>query len=160
MCHSCCCKAQDCSFDIPCSPQQSVARPNEKGWRAGRGPMKRATTGAKHTVSRPLFYNEQRVRTFAIGNPERHVRKASHRGSKQQWRSPDEITLVVTVSKHNQLFTRFTSIIRGHSPRSLHRDHSINACSRHIHILLFFAHIPFVANHKINATPSERLQHY
>ena len=39
-------------------------------------------------------------------------------------------------------------------------DHSINACSRHIHILLFFAHIPFVANHKINATPSERLQHY
>ena len=44
-----------------------------------------------------------------------------------------EITLVVTVSKHDQLFTRFTSIIRCHSPRSLHRDHSIIACSRHIH---------------------------
>jgi len=33
----------------------------------------------------------------AIGNPERHVRKASHRGSKQQWRSPDEITLLLLV---------------------------------------------------------------
>ena len=44
-----------------------------------------------------------------------------------------EITLVVTVHKHNQLFTRFTSIVRGHSPRSLHRDHSIIACSRHIY---------------------------
>ena len=33
----------------------------------------------------------------AIGNPERHVRKASHRGSKQQYRSPDEITLLLLV---------------------------------------------------------------
>jgi len=46
-----------------------------------------------------------------------------------------EITrsLVVTVSRHNQLFNRFTSIIRGHPPRSLHRDHSFIACSPHIH---------------------------
>ena len=62
--------------------------------------------------------------------------------------------------KHNQLFTRFTSIVKGHSPRSLHRDHSIIACSRHIHIFLFFAHIRFVVNHTINATPAERLQQY
>jgi len=40
------------------------------------------------------------------------------------------------------------------------RDHSIVACSRHIHIFLFFAHIPFVVNHTINATPPERLQQY
>jgi len=33
----------------------------------------------------------------AIGNPERHVRKASHRGSRQQQRSPDEITLLLPV---------------------------------------------------------------
>ena len=39
-------------------------------------------------------------------------------------------------------------------------DHSIIACSRHTHIFLFFAHIPFVVNHTINATPPERLQHY
>jgi len=32
------------------------------------------------------------------------------------------------------------------------RDHSI-ACSRHIHIFLFFAHILFVVNHTINTTP-------
>jgi len=34
------------------------------------------------------------------------------------------------------------------------------ACSRHAYILLFFAHIPSVVNHTINATPPERLQHY
>ena len=39
------------------------------------------------------------------------------------------------------------------------RDHSIIACSRHIHIFVFFAHIPFVVNHTTNSTPPERLQH-
>jgi len=38
-------------------------------------------------------------------------------------------------------------------------DHSMIACSRLICILLFFSHIPFVVNHTINATPTERLQH-
>jgi len=38
-------------------------------------------------------------------------------------------------------------------------DHSIVACSRHIQILLFFVHIPFVVNHTFNATPTDRLQH-
>ena len=40
------------------------------------------------------------------------------------------------------------------------RDHSFIVCSRHIHILLFFVHIPFVVNHTINATPPERLQQH
>ena len=40
------------------------------------------------------------------------------------------------------------------------RDHSVIACSRHIHIFLFFAPIPFVVNHTINATPPERLQQH
>ena len=64
---------------------------------------------------------------LTIGKPERHVRKASHRGSKQQLSSHATITII--------------------------------ACSRHIYILLFFAHIPFMVNHTINATPLERLQH-
>ena len=34
--------------------------------------------------------------------------------------------------QYNQLFTRFTSIVRGHSPRSLYQNHSFIACSRHI----------------------------
>ena len=38
------------------------------------------------------------------------------------------------------------------------RHHSIITCSRHIYVLLFFAHIPFVVNHTFNATPPERLQ--
>jgi len=64
----------------------------------------------------------------------------SHCGSKQQ-SSPDEITLVVAIRKYSQLFTRFTSIVRGHPPRSLHRDHSIIACSRHIYLgVVFRAH--------------------
>jgi len=38
------------------------------------------------------------------------------------------------------------------------RDHSIIACSRHIYMALFFAHIPFVVKHTFNGTPTERLQ--
>jgi len=38
------------------------------------------------------------------------------------------------------------------------RDYSIIACLGHMHIFLFFVHIPFVVNHTINATPPERLQ--
>ena len=39
------------------------------------------------------------------------------------------------------------------------RDHSNIACSCHICILLFFAHILFVVNHTFNVMPPERLQH-
>jgi len=60
---------------------------------------------------------------------ERHVRKASHCGSKQQWCSCAGIALSI-------------------------------ACSRHAYALLFFAHIPFVVDHTINATPPERLQQH
>ena len=42
--------------------------------------------------------------------------------------------------------------------RVMHRDHSIIACSRHIYMVFFFAHIPFMVNH--NATPAERLQQH
>jgi len=71
-----------------------------------------------------------------------------------------EITLVITISKYCQLFTSFTSIIRGNSPRSLHRNRSIIACLRHIYMGLFFTHILFVMNRTMNATPTERLQHH
>ena len=54
--------------------------------------------------------------------------------------------LVVTVNSYNQLFIKFTSIAGGHSRRSLRRDHSIIACSCLKYMVLFFAHIPFVAN--------------
>ena len=40
-------------------------------------------------------------------------------------------------------------------------DHSIIACLCHIYIyLLFFAHVPFVVNHTINAAPTKRLQQH
>jgi len=42
----------------------------------------------------------------------------------------------------------------------MRRNHSIIACSRHIYVVLFFAHIPLVVNHTFKATPTERLQHY
>ena len=72
-----------------------------------------------------------------------------------------EITLVVTINKCYQLFTStsFTSIIRGNSPRSLHRDHSIIACLRHIYMgVILHAHPLCRESH--NVTPTERLQHH
>jgi len=40
------------------------------------------------------------------------------------------------------------------------QDHCIIACSRHICMVLFFAHIPFVVNRAFSATTVEWLQHY
>jgi len=40
------------------------------------------------------------------------------------------------------------------------RDHSIIACSRHMYMVLFFAHIPFVVNRTFSATPAKRLQQH
>jgi len=37
---------------------------------------------------------------------------------------------------------------------------TIIACSRHIYMVLFFAHIPFMVNRTFSAMPAERLQHY
>jgi len=42
----------------------------------------------------------------------------------------------------------------------MHHNHSIIACSHHIYVMLFFAHIPFVVNHTFNAMPTERLQQH
>jgi len=39
-------------------------------------------------------------------------------------------------------------------------DHSMIACSRHIYVVLFFAHIPFVVNREFSATPAAWLQRY
>jgi len=40
------------------------------------------------------------------------------------------------------------------------RDHSVIACSRHIYMVLFFMHIPFVVNRAFSAKPAERLQNF
>jgi len=42
----------------------------------------------------------------------------------------------------------------------MRRNNSIIACSRHIYVVLFFAHIPFVVNHTINAMPTKMLQQH
>ena len=39
-------------------------------------------------------------------------------------------------------------------------DHSVIACSRHIYVVLFFAHIPFVVSRTFNATSAKRLQQH
>ena len=38
------------------------------------------------------------------------------------------------------------------------QDHSIIACSRHIYMVLFFVHIPFMVDCTFSATPVEKLQ--
>jgi len=45
----------------------------------------------------PVAVEATGVCGVAIGNPERHVRKASHCGSKQQWRSCAATTLSLLV---------------------------------------------------------------
>ena len=40
------------------------------------------------------------------------------------------------------------------------RDDSIMACSRHIHMVLFFAHNPLVVERAFSATPAKWLQRY
>jgi len=115
----------------------------------GESHNQRNTTGEVATTS-PPFYNEphrshvlcvkaelrktptswSQHHFVAVGNPERHVRKASHRRSKQQQRSCPQSRLL--------LLSR----------------------SRHAYIFLFFAQIPFVVNHTIKATPPGRLQQY
>jgi len=90
---------------------------------------------------------------IAIRNPERHVHKASHCGSKQQKRWCSQY-LFAYASRYVELFTR-------QYRQSFHVAISVTiACSRYIIMVLFFTHIPFVVNHTINATPLERLQHY
>jgi len=42
----------------------------------------------------------------------------------------------------------------------MHRNDSITACSRHMYVVLFFAHIPFAVIHTFNATTAERLQQH
>jgi len=65
--------------------------------------------------------------TVAIGNPERHMRKASHCGSKQQQSSHAMIILRVRWSLRSMVH----KLISAELPR---HDHSIIACSRHIYL--------------------------
>ena len=48
--------------------------------------------------------------SVAIGNPERHVRKASHRGSKQQWRSCSQSLLLWLARATHMMVLFFTHI--------------------------------------------------
>jgi len=41
--------------------------------------------------------------------------------------STTSLSPIVTVSNYSQLFIRFTNIVNGHPPRSLHRDHCTDA---------------------------------
>jgi len=55
------------------------------------------------TIRSPAYFrknDDSRSCTVAIGNPERHVRNASHRGSKQQQRSCAAISLTIACSRY------------------------------------------------------------
>jgi len=49
-------------------------------------------------------------KSVAIGNPEQHVRKTSHRGSKQQWRSCVAISLTIACSRCIEMVLFFAHI--------------------------------------------------
>jgi len=103
-----------------------------------------------------LYYRKEPYHTVAIGNPERHVCKASHCGSKQQ--EQQEFTCHDHSSRTLLLrsIVDIVSITRDYTPRSLYYC----LFGPHICRVLFFRHIPFVVNHTFNATPPERLQQY
>ena len=93
--------------------------------------------------------------SVAIGNLKRHMRKASHRGSKQQ-RSCVAISLRVRRTLVIMFNRSHITISRASTSQSL-----LLLLARRTYIMvLFFAHIPFVVNHTINATPPERLQQH
>jgi len=86
------------------------------------------------------------VGTVAIRKPECHVWKVSHCG-----RSRAAITLCVRWSSCSIVHTLILAEVTRH-------DRSIIACSRHIYVVLFFAHIPYVVKHAFSAMPAESLQ--
>ena len=96
--------------------------------------------------------------SVAIGNPERHVRKASHRGSKQQWRSCSQSLLLWLARATHMMvlfFTHITFVV----------NHTINATpSERLqqHPLLFTtnrSHV-FCVKAELRTTFTSWLQHH
>jgi len=79
-----------------------------------------------------------------IGNPERHVRKLHTVAASNNRDHASQSRLLLLVR------AAYIFVLRAHPVRG--ESHNQR------HIFLFFAHIPFVVNHTINATPPERLQ--
>ena len=73
-------------------------------------------TKANHNVSFPGFLaNQANYHNVAIGNPEWHMRKASHWGSKQQLRSCAAISPITACSRHIYGVVRHAHPVRGKS---------------------------------------------
>ena len=105
------------------------------------------------------------LRTMAASNNRDHPRSLSSSllASTINCSPGSQALLEVTHQDHSigiTLRVRYCYVQSLVSPEITRHDHSFIACSRHIHIFLFFAHIPFVMNHAINATPPERLQQH
>ena len=103
-------------------------------------------TPAARLQQHPLFFTTNHTdRTFFVWKM--HLARHSH---------PVHSTILLRSESSARSFAPWqqaTTEITWH-------DHSVIACSRHIYLVLFFAHIPFVVNHTFNATPPERLQQY
>jgi len=84
----------------------------------------------------PSFYNE----------PHRIARSLC-----EGW-TPQDLHIVVTAPfccdrKSRATYAQIFALWQQATIEFTYHDHSIIACSRHIHIFLFFARIPFVVNH-------------
>ena len=62
----------------------------------------------------------------AIGNPERHMPKASHRGSKQQWRSCVAISRIISFLLHAYIFSSRTSRLLWITQSTQHHQRGCN----------------------------------
>jgi len=75
-------------------------------------------------------------------------------------KSPGFLTVAaVTIGKARAACAQSFALWQQATMEIMRCNRSIIACSRHVYLVLFFAHIPFVVNHTFNATPPERLQH-
>ena len=117
---------------LPPSPQVTSRKKQPQSNRASSNYNVRLTTRVQKQRLKGWIASASRmwVSCAAIGNPERHVRKASHRGSKQQSRSPDEITLSLLVRATYIYFcSSRTSRSRWITQSTQHHRRGCNTCS-------------------------------
>ena len=105
-------------------------------------------TSAKRLQQHPLLFTTNHTdRTFFLWRL--HTARPPH---------PDHSTIFLWSEKPEQ-HVRRASHWQQATMEIMHRNHSVIACSRHIYVVLFFAHIPFMVNCTFSAMPTEWLQH-
>ena len=114
----------------------------------GESHIQRNTAGEVATTSPPFYDEPHRSHVLCA--------KAKPGTTSTSWSQHH----VVAIGKPRAACVQSFALWQQATMEVARRGHSIIACSHHVYIVLFFAHIPFVVNHTFNATPAERFQQY